>query len=284
MNETRRIGLVLGAGGVRGCAHAGAIAVLQEAGIKVDLVVGASIGAMFGLGVAAGVPPERMAADVLEAPARDVLRFYAGRLRAGSTNRIGRLLHDAAAGKTFDDLALPFATVATDMETGEPHVLNRGPVLPAVEASIALPFIARPVQIEGRYYLDGGLRDTAPIQVARDMGADIVICVCLGYNYHAPGPLRRRPWTRPLLERLGGPGSAGPRLADQVRFFGRLCAASFDPPLPAQDADVAIWPDFGSIGPNSMVGGAFCYRQGVAAAQAALPRIRGVLGRTSAPA
>jgi len=258
--------------------------VLQEAGIPIDLVVGASAGALFGLGVAAGVPVERMAADARDAPLADVFRFYAGRLRGGRNNRIGRMLLDAAGDKTFADLAVPFATIVTDMETGEPRVIDRGPVLPAVEASIALPFIARPVEIEGRYYLDGGLRDTAPVQVARDMGADVVICVCLGYNYHAPAALRRRPWTRPLLERLGGTAGTGARLTDQVRFFSRLCAASFSPPLPAQDADVAIWPEFGAVGTNSMGGAGFCYEQGVAATRAALPRIREALTGVVLPA
>lgn len=269
------VGLVLGAGGIRGCAHAGALQVLDEAGIRPDLVVGASVGAMFGLALAAGVSPHRMARVIADAGPFDIARFYLlGRLRADRRNPIARLLSDAADGKTFDDLELPFAVLATDMETGVPTVLRSGPVLRAVEASIALPFVARPVEIDGRFYVDGGLFDTAPVGVARSLGADRVITVCLGYNYLAPRFLRRRPWTRPLLERLGRatmPATAG--LGHQFRFGCRLCAASFDPPLPATDADVAIWPEFGRIGPNSMVGARFCYEQGVTATRAAIPAL-----------
>ncbi|MDQ2742733.1 MAG: patatin-like phospholipase family protein, partial [Chloroflexota bacterium] len=160
--------------------------------------------------------------------------------------------------------------------------LDTGPVLPAVQASFALPFIARPVDIGGRLYADGGLFDTLPARVARGMGADVVIGVCLGHNYHAPKALRRRPWTRPVLERLGRQ-SALMRLTllDQARFFARLCAATFDPPAPSEDADITIWPEFGDIGPNSMAGSAFCYDQGLAAAQEALPHIERLLQERS---
>lgn len=273
------LGLVLGAGGIRGCAHAGALQVLDEAGIRPDLVVGASVGAMFGLALAAGMPTQRMAQVIGEAGPLDIARFYfGGRLRADRRNPIARLLHDAGDGKTFDDLELPFAVLATDMETGVPTVITNGPVLRAVEASIALPFVARPVPIDGRFYMDGGLFDTAPVGVARALGADRVITVCLGYNYLAPRFLRRRPWTKPVLERLGRIStctSAG--LRPQFRFGCRLFAASFDPPLPATDADVAIWPAFGRVGPNSMVGAQFCYQQGVTATREAIPAITSVL-------
>src|SRR5436309_3089078 len=73
-----RVGLVLGAGGIRGCAHGGAISVLREAEVPVDLVVGVSIGAMFGLGVAAGLPTEYIAGVAREATSLDIIRFYAG--------------------------------------------------------------------------------------------------------------------------------------------------------------------------------------------------------------
>lgn len=269
-----RIGLVLGAGGMRGCAHAGVIAVLHEAGVPIDLVVGASTGAIFGLGLAAGWPAERIARVARQARSLDAFRFYASRLRTDARNPIARMLLEAGDGKEFCDLPVPFAVVATDMATGEPTVLDTGPVLPAVQASIALPFIARPVQVGDRLYVDGGLFDTAPVHVAKGMGADRVIAVCLGFNYLAPRFLRRRSWTRYLLEFLGTQRHpASERLRDQLRFGCRLYAASFSPPPPAQDADVAIWPEFGAVGPNSIFGGRFCFEQGISAARAALPEI-----------
>ncbi len=274
------IGLVLGAGGIRGCAHAGALQVLDEAGIRPDLVVGASVGALFGLAFAAGISSHRMAQVIGQSSSFDIARFYiAGRLRTDRRNPIARLLHEAGDGKTFDDLELPFAVLATDMETGTPTVLTSGPVLRAVEASIALPFVARPVAIDGRFYVDGGLFDTAPVGIARSLRADRVITICLGYNYRAPRFWRKRPWTRPVLERLGRTNAVtAAGIRDQLRFGCRLFGASFDPPLPATDADVAIWPEFGRVGPNSMVGAQFCYEQGLKATREALPAITSALG------
>jgi predicted acylesterase/phospholipase RssA len=280
------MGLVLGAGGIRGCAHAGALRVLEEAGITPDLVVGASVGAMFGLALAAGVPSTRMAELIGQSSSFDIARFYfTGRLRTDRRNPIARLLYEAGDDKTFDDLELPFAVLATDMETGAPTVLTSGPVLRAVEASIALPFVARPVEIDGRFYVDGGLFDTAPVGIARSLGADRVITICLGYNYRAPRFLRQRPWTQPALERLGRiEALTAASIREQFRFGCRLFGASFDPPLPATDADVAIWPEFGRVGPNSMVGAQFCYEQGVKATREALPVIASLVQAEEGPA
>lgn len=273
-----RIGLVLGAGGIRGCAHAGAIRVLREAGIPINVVVGASVGSMLGLGVAAGMSAERIVRAVEDTRPVDLFRFYASRLRPQHNNPISRLLLEAGEGKDFSDLELPFAVIATDIETGKPVVLDRGPVLPAVQASIALPFVARSVALDGRHYLDGGLLDTAPIPVARQLGADRVIAVCLGFNYCAPRFLRRRPWTQRWLERVGAQRRPiGPGLRDQIRFGFRLYASTYNPPLPAQDADVAIWPEFNGLNPNSIFGAQFCLQQGESATQEALPEIRSLL-------
>jgi predicted acylesterase/phospholipase RssA len=276
------VGLVLGAGGIRGCAHAGAIAVLQESHVPIDLVVGASVGAIFGLGLAAGVPAERIARVARDATPLDMFRFYAGRLRTDRKNPVARLLHEAGDGRRFEDLEIPFAVLGTDMQTGKPHVINQGSVLPAVQASIALPFVARPVAIDGNFYLDGGLRESAPVGVARRLGAERVIAICLGYDYPAPAFLRRRPWTRELLERAGRQRRAiHGRFHDQIRFGCRLYASAYDPAISAHEADVAIWPEFDGLSPNSMFGARFCYDQGEAATRQALPRIAALLADTA---
>jgi predicted acylesterase/phospholipase RssA len=229
------------------------------------------VGSIFGLGLAAGVSHEYMVRVVRETKPIDLFRFYAGRLRAGPHNPIARLIHEAGDGKTFADLELPFAVTATDMETGRPVVIDSGPVLEAVEASIAIPFVARPARVGGRCYVDGGLMDTAPVGVARAMGADYVIAVLLGYNYCAPGFLRQRPWTRSALERLGTQRQPiTGRFPDQMRFGFRLYAASYDPRFPGGDADIAIWPELNGTRPNSVFGAHFCLEQGYRAAREAL--------------
>jgi predicted acylesterase/phospholipase RssA len=267
------VGLVLGAGGVRGCAHAGVIGVLRDAGVNIDYVIGASVGSIFGLGLAAALPTSYIQGVVRNNSAFEMLRFYAGRLRADRRNPIARMVWDAGGGKRFEDLPIAFAAMATDMETGNPVAFTRGPIVPAIEASIALPFIAKPAKIGGRYYVDGGVTDTAPVPVARKMGADVVIAVCLGFQFSAPSFVRNRTWTRNLVERMAAPGPAGPRLRDQIRFGCRLFTETYDVPPPALDADVAIWPEFGTVRPNRMRGAEYCLEQGIKAAEEALPRI-----------
>jgi predicted acylesterase/phospholipase RssA len=274
-----RVGLVLGAGGIRGCAHAGAIRVLRDAGIPIDLVVGASVGAIFGFSLAAGVPPEHQEEIVRRSTALDMVRFYGGRLRLDRANPFARLVWEAGAGRRFEDLPMPFTVMATDMETHEVVAFDRGPVLPAIEASIAVPFVARPAAIDGRFYMDGGLLDTAPVHVARSMGADLVIAICVGGNLRAPAAVRERPWVRAAMERIGRSGRSGRRLSHQLRFGAALMAATCDPPPVALDADIAIWPHFGSVHPNSIVGAGFCLEQGIRATEDALPAIRELLAR-----
>jgi predicted acylesterase/phospholipase RssA len=259
------------------------VEVLAAAGIQIDLVVGASIGSMFGLALAAGLPADHIARAGRDVSPLDVFRFYAGRLRMTRSNPIARMLLEAGEGKTFADLPLPFAVVATNMATGRQEIIDSGPVLPAVQASIALPFIARPVAHNGGYYLDGGIVDTAPASVARQMGADRVIAVCLGLNYVAPEYLRR-PWMRTVLERVGSQRKPiRGKLSDQIRFGCRICVSVFDSPPELRsgaDADVAIWPEFNGLSPNSVFGAAFCYRQGREATLDALPEIRGLLSQS----
>jgi predicted acylesterase/phospholipase RssA len=276
--------LVLGAGGIRGCAHAGVYTVLTEAGVPVDVVVGASAGSIFGLGIAAGVPADEIASAGKDCSPSRMFRFYAGRLRTDRNNPIANILRKAGEGKTFADLPRPFGVRATEMATGTLRLIDQGPILPAIEASIALPFIARPVAIDGTHYVDGGLFDTVPVAAVRRMGAEIVIAVCLGFNYAAPPILRRRPWTRPVIERLGRQrGGIRGHMLDQLRFGCRLCAAGYEPMPPSEEADISIWPEFGEIGPNSMRGGAFCFDQGVQAAWEALPRIKAALAAWRSP-
>lgn len=162
--------------------------------------------------------------------------------------------------------------MATDMETARPVAFTQGPIVPALEASIALPFIARPARIDGRYYVDGGIIDTAPVPVARKMGADVVIAVCLGFQFVAPAFIRNRAWTKSLVDRFATPG-AGPRLRDQIRFGCRLFSEGYDLRPSASDADIAIWPEFGSIKPNRMRGAELCLEQGIRAAEESLPRV-----------
>ncbi len=248
--------LVLSGGGALGLAHIGVLQVLEELRVPVDCIAGTSMGAIVGGLYAAGLGPDDLV-DVLASidwrsvfddrpPRRQVpfrrkvddltyltrfeLGFNHGRFQLPpglvSGQQFGFLLQaltvPAAGVSDFDDLRLPFRAVATDIETGDKVVLSEGDLGQALRASMAVPGIFTPVEIGGRLLVDGGLVDNLPVDVAREMGADVVIAVDVG------SPLK----TREQLETLT-------RLTSQVvnlMIRGNVA-------IQARDADVLIDPD-----------------------------------------
>ncbi|MGH7622746.1 MAG: patatin-like phospholipase family protein, partial [Gemmatimonadaceae bacterium] len=158
-----KLGLALGAGGTKGAAHVGVLRVLDEAGIKVDAVAGTSIGALYGAAYAAGHTPQFMEEGIRTCPHRDVIRFFQHRLKLRHRNPLARRFYDALAGRQIENLDIPFAVTASDIIQQCPVIIDRGPLIDAVEASIAIPFVARPVAHQGRDLLDGGFWDSAPV-------------------------------------------------------------------------------------------------------------------------
>jgi len=183
------IGLALGGGVARGWAHIGAIRALVEAGIRPDIIAGTSIGALVGGVFLAGK------LDILEDWARglnhrkmvsymDVRWGGSGFLRG---ERLGRVLRHYLGNMRIEDLDRKFAAVACDLRTGYEVWLQNGPIVPAVRASYALPGAFEPIQIDGRYMIDGALVNPVPVSACRAMGAHIVIAVSL--NGDAFGPI-----------------------------------------------------------------------------------------------
>ncbi len=209
-----RIGLVLGGGGARGAAHVGVIRVLEEQNIPIDYVAGTSmgsiVGALYALGLSADeIEQALLAVDwgelFVDRPARrgrsmrrkedDTRTFFpiefglrGGRLTTPRGLIAGQKLAFAfphtgmigAVHESFDDLPIPYRAVATDLETGEKVVLDRGNLIRAVRASMSIPGIFPPVEIDGRLLVDGYLASNVPVDVVREMGADIVIAVEVG--------------------------------------------------------------------------------------------------------
>jgi NTE family protein len=176
----RRIGLALGSGSARGWAHIGVIHALEAANIRPDVVAGTSIGALVGAAYALG-KLEALEAWVRALRARDVIGFLDVGLRGGliKGERLMAALRGGGADLPIEDLAMPFAAVATELMTGEEIWLRTGSTLDAVRASIALPGFFPPVTREGSLLVDGGLVNPVPISLARAMGADVIIAVDL---------------------------------------------------------------------------------------------------------
>ena len=172
-----RIGLALGGGAARGFAHIGVIQVLEEAGIRPDLVVGTSAGSLVAALYAAGRTGAELARVALamdESAITDWSFPGRGMIRGDA---LARYVRDQTGGRTIEQLPLPLGIVATDLDSGSAVLFQRGDVGMAVRASSAVPAVFQPVAIGGREYVDGGLVSPVPVRFARQMGAELVIAV-----------------------------------------------------------------------------------------------------------
>jgi NTE family protein len=173
------IGLALGGGAARGFAHVGVIAVLEEAGLKPQLVVGTSAGSLVAALYASGKTSAQLqqtALNMEEVALTDWMLPIVGRgMFRGEA--LGRYVNDLVAGRLIENMAIPLGIVATDLNSGEALLFQRGDTGTAVRASSAVPAVFLPVKINGREYVDGGLVSPVPVRFARRMGADVVVAV-----------------------------------------------------------------------------------------------------------
>src|SRR6266849_5696497 len=195
---------VLGGGGLLGAHEVGMLRALTEAGIRPDLVVGTSIGAINGVLVAAD--PEGAAARLSRMWQGEELRLAfseklwgrAARLARSGTHLhslepLRRVLAGALPGSDLADLELPFQCVASSIEDATARWFSSGPVVPAVMASCAVPGLLPPVEIGGAHYFDGGLVDSIPVGRALALGASTVYVLQVG-RIESPLPVPTRPW------------------------------------------------------------------------------------------
>jgi NTE family protein len=178
-----KIGLVLGGGSARGLAHVGVILALEAYNIPIDIIAGTSIGSVIGSLYASGATIkqlEEVALSIKKSKTLFMLDSTFPHSGLISGDRIEKMLNQfALKDKTFDDLSISFAAVATDVESGAKVILNQGKVIDAVRASIAIPGIFTPVKYGDYYLVDGGVVDPVPVDVVQMMGADIIIAVSL---------------------------------------------------------------------------------------------------------
>ena len=174
------LALVLGSGGARGFAHIGVLKVCEREGLPVDLIVGTSIGALIGGAYASGMSSGEMEEVALSMRSWRLLSLAdVGRSGAAIMNgsRVGRLIRKLVGEKTFAETSVPFACVAVDMEAAQQVVLRAGDLASAIGASIATPVIFAPVSREGRLLVDGAVLNPMPVDVARNLGAKVVVAV-----------------------------------------------------------------------------------------------------------
>jgi len=284
-----RIGLVLSGGGARGAAHIGVLKVLEENRVPIDAIAGTSMGAVVGGLYASGLDAadiEKVMTSVdwadafRDRPARKDLNFrrkledqnYLVKFPLGVKGRKFRLPRGLVQGQKltqilrgltlpvaqvqdFDHLAIPFRAIATDIVTGDRVVLDRGDLTTAMRASLSAPGVFAPVEAEGRLLVDGGLSSNLPIDVAREMGVDIVIVVDCGF---------------PLLER-GKLDSVATVTNQMLAILIRHNATEQRKTL--TDRDVVIDPALGDFSSLDFGGHARALRIGEEAARGASERL-----------
>ena len=174
-----RIGLALGGGAAKGFAHVGVIAVLEEAGLRPDYVVGTSAGSLVAALYASGKSSaelQKTAMSMEEAAITDWMLPLVGR-GVFRGDALGRFVNESVGGRLIEDMRIPLGVVATDLGSGQAVLFQRGDTGTAVRASSAVPAVFVPVKINGRDYVDGGLVAPVPVRYARQMGAELVIAV-----------------------------------------------------------------------------------------------------------
>jgi Predicted esterase of the alpha-beta hydrolase superfamily len=236
------------------------IKMLEASGIHADVVAGTSAGSVVGALYASGMDAFRMqetAFGLDEAKIRDV-RLFSGGLVQGKA--LEDYVNQLVNHQPIERLKLPFAAVATQLETGQRMVFVRGNTGEAVRASCSVPGVFEPVEIRGRHYVDGGVVSPIPVDAARQLGADFVIAVDISAAPSGSNP-------QGMLNIVG----------QSITIMGRQLAAQ-----EIARADVVIRPDLSGIGPTDFEQKNLAILAGEKAALAAMPAIRARLAAREA--
>jgi NTE family protein len=250
------IALALGGGATRGFAHIGVLNVLEQHGIRPDLVVGTSAGAVSGVLYAGGIRGEQLE-DIANRLQREQIAdwSYSGRgLIRGEL--LQDFINNLLQHRPIEALDIAFAATATDLESGKLVLFTRGDAGLSARASSTIPGLVSPVTINGRDYVDGGLISKIPVVAARQLGADIVIAV----------DVSRRPDDHAQLD-------------DTIAVMQQALSI-MSQQITAKDlqaADIVIRPDLGALPFGDFEGKPSSVRAGKDAATAAVPVIKRLL-------
>ncbi len=237
---TKKIGLALGGGAAKGLAHIGVLKVLEEHGIKVDLVSGTSIGSIVGALHCAGYSAKQIQ-EIAESTKWPLL-IDVGLPNKGLVkgNKIEKFLREKLENKSFKDLQKPLYITAADIEKDQEVIFNKGDVTSAVRASISIPGIFNAVSINDRVLVDGGLLDPLPVKILKEEGVDIIIAV----NLH---PVQEQ---EPILESAENINQTStPNIAKVIaRSMQIIQANETRKTLKTTEADLIITPNLKQIG------------------------------------
>ena len=255
-----KIGLALGGGAAKGFAHIGVIKMLEASGIHPDVVAGTSAGSVVGALYASGMDPFQLQEQAFSLDASNIrdVRLFSGGLVQG--RKLQDYVNQLVGQRSIENLKLPFAAVATQLETGQRTVFVRGNTGQAVRASSSIPGVFEPTEISGKHYVDGGVVSPVPVDAARQLGADFVIAVDISTKPSGINP-------------EGMVNILGQSIAIMGQQLGRQETAR---------ADVVIRPGVGNIGATDFEQKNQAILEGEKAALAAIPTIRAKLAAMAA--
>ena len=247
------IGLALGGGFARGMAHIGVLKVLEEERIPVRIVAGTSVGALIGAVYCSGLSVEELEKVAHSCRFTTFARWTVSRYGFASNDRMVSFLTRVLKVKTFEDLRIPLGVIATDFNTGKGVVFHSGSIIEPVRASCAYPGMFLPVNIRGRWLVDGMLSYPVPTRPLRDMGAERVLAV------HLKGQWSKDSAPRNLFDGIGQ------SFAIAQDMMGHLWRGA---------ADLVVEPDVAGFGYDDFKRAGELIRAGEVAMRQALPEVR----------
>ncbi|MBI4397425.1 MAG: patatin-like phospholipase family protein [Elusimicrobia bacterium] len=257
-----RVGLVLGGGGARGLAHIGVLKVLEQEKVPIDLVVGTSVGALVGALYTAGLPTsdiERIGQEIGWDSLTDLSTARLVKLLVTesllSTERMEEYVGRYIGDKQFADLKTSFACVAADLKTGEQIIIREGSVALAARASATMPGMFQPVHYRHRLLVDGGVVNNVPVDVAKVLGVDIILCVNLPANFSKYNV-----------------SNVFMTLTQALYIQGQMISQER-----LSQADVVITPKVGDVTALELWKSQECIEAGIVAARESIPQIRKTL-------
>jgi NTE family protein len=247
------IGVALGGGFARGMAHIGVLKVLEEEGIPVRVVAGTSVGALIGACYCSGLPLEELERVAHACRFTTFARWTVSRYGFASNDRMVSFLNRILKVSTFEQLRIPLGVTATDFNSGEGVVFHSGSIIDPVRASCAYPGMFLPVEIRGRYLVDGMLSHPVPSHPLREMGADRVLAVHLRGQWSKDGAPRH------LFDVIGQSFAIA---QDQMSHVWRSAA------------DIVIEPDVAGFAYDDFKRAGDLIRSGEVAMRQAMPAVR----------
>ncbi len=259
--EEPRVGLALGGGFARGLSHVGVLKVLERENIPLHCITGVSAGAIVAAAYASGRTPEEIGAAGAKMRFSDVARWSFSFLGLAASERMTPVLQKLLRQMQFEDMRIPLGVVATDIRTGKPIAFrDHGDVALAIRASCSYPGLFRPLELNGRMFIDGAMSVEVPTLLARMMGATRVVAVHLPHQDETFEPHNFLHVIHRSFQIM---------MAHNVENWRR-------------HTDIVITPDVGAITWDGFENAQRMIEAGEAAAEKALPEIRRWLGREPA--